>query len=166
MTTSFSKKYFRAGLLFVALLLCGTPSGDTIPPDGEGGTIGKALWLAFTQKIEQSPKVSTEELATHLIENDAIEFAGGVAPVEPQAEYFAGFGEHRITGYREAATFFPQIGSIAFVGYVFELEDGADTAAFIRELKANCNPRWNLCVEADHVVAGAVGNRVLFLMCP
>ena len=36
----------------------------------------------------------------------------------------------------------------------------------MKQLTDNCNPRWLVCVEADQVVVGAVGNQVFFLMCP
>jgi len=60
----------------------------------------------------------------------------------------------------------PMMGSIAFVGYVFELEDGADVSAFINNLRSSANMRWNICVEAEEMVTGSVGNKVFFVMCP
>ena len=58
------------------------------------------------------------------------------------------------------------IGSIAFVGYVFELEAGADAEAFVNELTANANPRWNICVAAEETVTAVEGNMVFFCMSP
>ena len=58
------------------------------------------------------------------------------------------------------------MGSIAFVGYVFTLEDGADVDAFKATLEANANPRWQICVTADETIIENVGNTVFFLMCP
>ena len=34
------------------------------------------------------------------------------------------------------------------------------------DLKANANLRWNICTTADEMVAGSVGNKVFFVMCP
>ena len=67
---------------------------------------------------------------------------------------------------KEAAVSEPMIGSIAFVGYVFVLEDGIDAASFVQTLLDNADPRWNICVEAEETVADYVGSTVFFLMCP
>ena len=58
------------------------------------------------------------------------------------------------------------IGSIAFVGYVFELDAGADANAFVKELTDNANPRWNICVEAEETVSAVEGSKVFFCMSP
>ena len=78
----------------------------------------------------------------------------------------SGFDNAEIKGFKKGAVFMPMIGSIAFVGYVFELESASETSAFISMLKKNANPRWNICVEADETVAGSYGNKVFFVMCP
>ena len=85
-------------------------------------------------------------------------------PVEPGL--LSGFDNYEVTGFQEGAVFMPMIGSIAFVGYVFTLEDGADVNAFMENLKANCNPRWNICVEAEETRVASVGNKVFFVMSP
>ena len=58
------------------------------------------------------------------------------------------------------------IGTIPFMGYIFQLADGADVAAFMKTLKDNANLRWNICTSADEMVCDNVGNTVFFLMCP
>ncbi len=55
------------------------------------------------------------------------------------------------------------IGSIAFVGYIFETED-ADT--LMTKLKSVADPRWNICTEAAETVCVKLGNYVFFAMCP
>jgi len=62
--------------------------------------------------------------------------------------------------------FQPMIGSIAFIGYVFELEDGVSASDFAANLKQNANMRWNICVEAEETVTSVAGNKVFFVMCP
>ena len=123
-------------------------------------TIGKALMAQF---IEQAGTVSAEELANALITNEAILFSGAAAPVEPG--YLAGF-DVEINGFKTATMFAPMIGTIPFVGYVFEMEDGADVAAFEQNLKDNANLRWNICTAADEMLVTSVGNTVFFLMAP
>lgn len=139
---------------------------EVIKPQVEENTLGATQWAAFQQAITVNQDATAEELATALAESTAELFFGTAAPIEKDAEYFAGFDEYRITGYKAAAVYMPSIGSIPFVGYVFELEDGVDPAKFLKNLTDNCNPRWNICVEAEQTVAGAIGNRVFFLMCP
>ncbi len=144
-----------------------TPADSgVIKPQVEENTVGAAQWAAFQQAITVNQDATAEELASALAESTAGLFFGTAAPIEKDAEYFAGFDNYRITGYKAAAVYMPMIGSIPFVGYVFELEDGVTPATFIKNLTDNCNPKWNVCVEADQTVAGAIGNRVFFLMCP
>jgi hypothetical protein len=108
--------------------------------------------------------MGTEELANALITNPAIKFMGGAMPVEEGL--LSGFDNTEIKGFKSGAVFMPMIGSIPFVGYVFELENEADVSGFISNLKSNANLRWNICVAADEMVTGSVGNKVFFVMCP
>ncbi len=77
--------------------------------------------------------------------------------------WLQGFREE-IHGFKSAATFRPMIGSIPFMGYVFELEENADVTAFVNTLKEKANLRWMVCVEADEIVCEAKGNTVFFCM--
>jgi len=137
---------------------------DEAPPHPEEmtGTLGQTLKAAFRAEVEGGV-TAPEEVANALAANRAIEFSPVVMPVE--AGWLAGF-DAEIQGFSSAATFAPMIGSIPFVGYVFELEEGADVNAFIDTLTKNANPRWNVCVEADETVVDSVGSTVFFLMCP
>jgi hypothetical protein len=60
----------------------------------------------------------------------------------------------------------PMIGTIPFVGYVFELDSADSVPSFIETLEANANPAWNICTEADETVIDSVDNLVFFVMCP
>jgi hypothetical protein len=145
----------------------GATEGDgVIAPTVDAGTLGETLWNAFKDGITANPAMTTEEMANALVTNPAIQFMGGAMPLEVGTEFFTGFDEYQITGYESAAVYMPMIGSIAFVGYVFDLAEGTDVNTFITALSENCNPRWNICVAADQTVAGAVGDKVFFLMCP
>lgn len=130
------------------------PAGET--------TLGNTLLADFKGKA--SSGMSALEIAEGLMQNEAILFSGGAMEVEPGL--LSGFDNTEITGFKSGATFMPMIGSIAFVGYVFELEDGADVSAFINNLRSSANMRWNICVEAEEMVTGSVGNKVFFVMCP
>ena len=78
----------------------------------------------------------------------------------------SGFDNYEVKGFKEGVMFGPMMGSIAFVGYIFVLEDGADVETFKTNLKENANLRWQICVQAEELVVENEGNIVFFLMCP
>ena len=143
------------------------PTGNTgntdVTPDVSADTLGGKLWAAFEAAQAANPSATAEEMANILATNENIQFMCGAMPIEPG--YLSGF-DIEINGFSSGALYMPFIGSIPFVGYIFDLAEGADVAAFIAELEANCNPRWNICVCAEQTVIGSKGNRVFFLMCP
>ena len=103
-------------------------------------------------------------MADAILANPIIQFGG--ATMEVEAGLLTGFGNAEITGFNSGVMFAPMIGSIPFVGYVFELEDGADVDAFMQTLTDNADPRWNVCVEAEETVVENADNMVFFVMCP
>ena len=123
-------------------------------------TLGKTLLADFKSKAG----MDTLSLANALLENPAIQFMGGAMEVEEGL--LSGFDNAEITGFTSGAVFMPMIGSIAFIGYVFEVENASDVPGFIAKLEQNANRRWNVCVEAEEMVTGSVGNKVFFVMCP
>lgn len=125
-------------------------------------TLGKTLLADF--KTKASSGMTTQEIADALLTNSAIKFSGGAMPVEEGL--LSGFDNAEITGFKSGVMFAPMIGSIPFVGYVFELNNASDASAFIAKLEKNANLRWNICVEADEMVTGSSGNKVFFVMCP
>ncbi len=138
-----------------------TEETTTEAPAGDA-TLGQTLKDAFLEIVNNG---TTEPMAIieALSQNEAIVFAPMAMEVE--AGWLAGFSAD-ITGFKSGAVLAPMIGSIPFVGYVFELEEGADVDAFVAMLNENANPRWNVCVEADEVICEKVGNTVFFLMSP
>ena len=135
-------------------------------PEIAENTTGAALYNSFVAALEANNNATALELAETLAYNSNLPFMTGAMEIEVGAEFFAGFDNYTITGYKSAASFGPMMGSIPFIGYVFELADDANADDFVKALKDNCNTRWNICVEADQVVAEVVDNKVFFLMCP
>ncbi len=127
-------------------------------------TVGAALLADFNARIAENPDMTAQEMADALLTNSVIQFSGVTMPVENGL--LTGFGNAGITGFSEGVTFAPMIGTIAFVGYVFKLEDGTDAESFKQILADNADPRWNICTEADETVIESSGNTVFFLMCP
>ena len=136
-------------------------SGDVSSEEtNETATVGETLLAAF--KADSTG--TTQEIADRLITNPIIQFMGGATPIE--AGLLSGVDNTEIKGFKEGTMFAPMMSSIAFVGYIFELEDGADVEAFKTTLKDSANLRWNICVEAEELVVENEGNKVFFLMCP
>ncbi len=139
-------------------------TGDVIAPEfPKEGTYGEMLWNEFLANMEADATGTVLSDAEKMMESENILFAGGATEMAPG--YLAGFSAD-ITGFESAAHFGPFMGSIAFAGYVFELAEDADVNAFMQTLKDNCDPAWQLCVQAEQTVVGAYGNKVFFLMCP
>ncbi len=130
-------------------------------PAPQVSTAGEKLLADFKAKAGSSS--SATALAEAISQNAIIPFSAMAVPVEPG--FLAGFGNAEIKGFKEGAMFGPVIGSVPFVGYVFVLEDGVSASDFISTLKSNADLRWNICVEAEEMVAGSVGNKVFFVMC-
>lgn len=153
-------------VLCVSIVACGGKKNTDIIPEVDAASVGGQHWDAFVSYVEANPEATTEDIANELIFLEINQFMGGVMPIEVGAEYLPGFDNYVPTGFASAANFMPMIGSIPYVGYVFELAEDADVAAFAQALADNANPRWNICVEADQTVVGTKGNKVFFLMCP
>ena len=141
-----------------------TPAGNVdVTPDVDATSLGGLLWAAFDAAVAANPAATAEELANVLSANENIPFSSIAMPVEPG--YLAGFNVE-ITEFDKAAKYEAVIGSIPFIGYVFDLAEGADVAAFITTLEENYNLRWVICNPADQAVIGSKGNHVFFVMCP
>lgn len=137
------------------------PEQSAKPQPEAPKTVGNILLADFKAKASS---LSALGIAEALVGNEIIPFMGGAMEVEPGL--LQGFDNAEIKGFKEGAVFMPMIGTIPFIGYVFTLENGTDASSFISNLKANANLRWNICTTADEMVAGSVGNKVFFVMCP
>lgn len=141
------------------------PTETTTEPSvsADGDTLGQTLRAAFLDAMDTNPEATTLEIAETLIGNPAIQFMPVTEPIVPG--YLSGFTAD-IDGFAEGTMFAPMIGSIAFVGYIFRLDEGADVDAFMQTLTDSADPAWNICVTAEETVVDHVGNIVFFVMCP
>ncbi len=112
-------------------------------------------------KAKVSGASDLEALAEDLLKNPMIQFMPASMAVEPG--FLNGF-KSEINGFSKGVMFGPAIGTIPFIGYLFEVE--GDVNAFIATLKENADLRWNICTSADEMVVGSVGNKVCFVMAP
>lgn len=137
-----------------------------IYPEVEMGTWGEMLWESFETNMNDNPAATAVDAAFMVSMDESIPSEAMFGSAEIMPGLLAGFDNYEVTGFKSGAMFGPMMGSVAFIGYVFELEEGADVNEFMTSLTENCNPRWNICVEADQTVVGAYNNMVFFLMCP
>ncbi|MBQ9976908.1 MAG: hypothetical protein IJP16_10385 [Clostridia bacterium] len=166
-------------MLALALVACADDTAD-LPENDEGKveenvetpvepeadenaplTPANTLLKAFKDMKANGEYTDAETAANALITNPIIPFMGGAMAVEPG--YLQGFAND-IAGFKSGAVFMPMIGAIPFVGYVFELEEGADVDAFVQTLKDNADMRWFICTAAEEIVCEAVDNTVFFCM--
>ncbi len=138
---------------------------DTKPAEEiKADTVGTKLYVDFKEKAEADSAATAQSLADAVMTNPMIQFMPMTMPVEQGL--LSGFGNAEIKGFKEGVMFGPAIGSIAFIGYVFTLDDGTDAEAFMSTLKDNADLRWNICVEAEEMVCELVGDKVFFVMSP
>ncbi len=161
-----------AGAMMASLTACGGGAAQTTPAETTveettrkaPETLGETLLFDFEDRVAENSEATAQELAEGILTNEAILFQGGAMPVEEG--YMMGFGEAEIKGFEEAVMFAPMIGTIPFVGYVFDMPDAESAEALIEVLTKNADPRWNICTEAEETVAGTAEDKVFFVMCP
>ena len=135
---------------------CGKKGNEQEKPL-ENTTLGATILEVFRANSAKTP----EEIANACLSSPAIEFMGSVMPVEEGA--LTGI-DTEINGFSSGYMFAPNIGTIPFVGYILEAGDKA--AELAETMKANANPRWNICTEAEETVVEEKDGKVFFLMCP
>lgn len=138
---------------------------DAIVPDVEKDTLGYYFYDKFLEIKKADPTKNAETVVNEIMSSKlgtAIQFPM-VMPVE--AGFLSGFSAD-ITGFESATLFAPGMMGVAFIGYVFDLAEGADVNAFIKTLADNADPRWNMCTEAEMTAIGAYKNSVIIVMCP
>ena len=152
------KKIFALILALAMLLsLCACGKEEAVEPE----TLGQMLYTNFTAKVS-SGETDPQALADALLSSGMLPFDGVSMEVEPG--WLMGFTAD-IEGFEKAVMFGPAIGAIPFVGYVFQLSSADDCETFCAKLLENCDPRWNICTEADETVCGSAENLVFFVMC-
>ena len=150
-------KLLLCGLLSVTVLAGCSNNTNTDTPS----TVGGMMYQQFTEVAEGKTAL---EIAEALATSETLPFMGGALEIEPG--FLSGFDNYEVTGFSKGAMFAPMMGTIPFVGYIFELEEGADVEAFKTSLKDNANLRWNICTEAEEMTVENKGNMVFFLMSP
>lgn len=133
---------------------------DNLP---ENATVAQTVVADFTDKANSGNYSDIASLTEDLIQGDYIPFDG--ATMEVEEGYLTGFTEE-IAGFETACMFGPSIGSIPFVGYVFEVKEDVKVEDFITILEDKADLRWNVCTQADETVYTSVDQKVCFVMGP
>ena len=161
-----------AAVLAASMISCGgNDTTDTTDTTGAGNesavvteevieanTVATKLQVAFLDAVKANPAATAEELAGVCAQHEAVSLIA--------EGWLNGFDAESITGFSEGAVFAPMIGTIAFMGYIFTLPEGADVEAFKTQLTSTANLRWNICTEAEEMVCDSEGNKVFFVMAP
>ena len=162
-----------AGAMLASITACGAKTAETKPAETteattearkEPETLGEALLFDFQDRVAENAEATAQELADGILSNEMILFSGASMPVEEG--FLMGFDNVEVKGFEEGVMFAPMIGSIPFVGYVFDTADAESAEALVTVLTENANPRWNICVEAEETVSGTAEDKVFFVMCP
>ena len=158
--------FLMAVLIILSMTACtkndetGSDNSGTANPSVSDKTVGQTL----SDDFKSDTTGTAQEIADRIISNKIIQFMGGTMPVEEGL--LSGFDNTEIKGFKDGVMFAPMMSSIAFVGYIFELDEGADVESFKTTLKNSANMRWNICVEAEELIVESEKNKVFFLMCP
>ncbi|MCQ2467238.1 MAG: hypothetical protein MJ166_06945 [Clostridia bacterium] len=133
----------------------GSGTDETAPL---GDTLGAKIYGEFLSRIDSTSDI--EKVAEELATEEITGYSCGYMTVEEGL--LNGFTDE-IKGFKSGVVFSPMIGSVPFVAYIFESDD---PSALKSTLLEKCDPRWNICTEADETFCEVHGNYVFFIMCP
>lgn len=177
------KKLFTillAAAMLFALGACGSdaavdPTGEsaaqtpvpeqTMEPEAEvsdaGKTVASQLTEAFVAEMERTDS-NVDEVVWALMEHEAV--GTSMDSMDVTDTMLNGFSEE-IPEYISGRMIAPIIGSIPFVSYIFEVDDG-QAEEFADALRDKAMLNWNICTVADEMQTAVYGNYVYFVMAP
>ena len=132
---------------------------ETEVNDTPTDTVASKLYELFETEIATTDDIN--EVANKLIEAEYFKEVS-MTTMEVEPGWLNGF-ENEIKTFNNGVMFAPMIGTIPFVGYVFETDD---TELLMSELEANALLNWNICTTADEMLVKAHDNYVFFVMSP
>lgn len=132
---------------------------ETEVNDTPTDTVASKLYELFETEIATTDDIN--EVANKLIEAKYFKEVS-MTTMEVEPGWLNGF-ENEIKTFNNGVMFAPMIGTIPFVGYIFETDD---TELLMSELEANALLNWNICTTADEMLVKAHDNYVFFVMSP
>lgn len=139
-------------MMVLCLVGCGSSEGSA---ETAADTVGGKYVACFNASDAKDASTMADELISGVPSDMEL------VTMEVEPGYLNGFTTE-ISGFTKGTMFSPMIGSIPFVGYVFESDDATSLE---ETLKGNADLRWNICTEADEMVSATKGNLVFFMMC-
>lgn len=144
--------------MMMTLAACGNADGKTSASE--------------TTAVPVSVEGTMEELLNKVIEQQPVEFAGGVIPVDLTDTSEDGLwaiknytGLDSVEQISEAAVYEPMMGSIAFsMVMVRVIPDETGTLNVAEAMKAGIDQRKWICVEADDLLVTSYGDVVMLIM--
>jgi len=116
---------------------------------------------AFVKAVQNNPAITAEELANELIK---VRYLKNFEVMKAEY-YYPGFDYSFTPAAKEAYCIIDNYSPRSNLAYVFELEDGADSEAFVKSLEENVEMNWNYndnpADKGAHVV---IGNFVFFMV--
>lgn len=132
---------------------------ETEVNDTPTDTVASKLYELFETEIATTDDIN--EVANKLIEAEYFKEVS-MTTMEVEPGFLNGF-EAEITGFNNGVMFAPMIGTIPFVGYIFETDN---TELLMSEIEANASLNWNICTTADEMLIKTHDNYVFFVMSP
>lgn len=169
-------------LMLVTLIACGEPAETTpadtqpettapetpvvpenvIAPEVEEGTWGAAFWEVFQGAVAEG--ATAESVINALYASEAGKGVNNAMVAPVMEGYLPGFSAD-ITGFKSGATLASMMMGVPFAAYVFELEADANVREFVKLLKDNSDPAWNICTTAEQTTIGAINNFAILVHC-
>ncbi len=113
----------------------------------------RAVYDEMMAEMEEEYKVSYEEYISNMIVTMPIEDTSFLTGLNAVPE-----------GIKEAYLYQPGMMGVAYIGYIFRLNEGTDVDAFKASLTEQANPRWNICTSANTTICENYGDTVFFSM--
>ena len=157
------KKFISLALALTLVLglFAGCTSGNTAQPT-EAPTEATEVPLVLEGTLE--------ELLNQVIEQQPVEFSGGVIPVDLTDTSEEGLwalkaytGLDSAEQITEAAAYEPKMGSIAFSMVMVRVKD-AGTKTVAESMKSGIDTRKWICVEADQLLVCGFSDVVMLIM--
>lgn len=142
--------------LMIGLVGCGSTSADS---SADSVVYADTLGNKYLQAFDNAAGTDAESVVEELIAVDGIPTE--LVKMEVVPGYLDGISED-VMDFNKGYRFSPMIGSIPFMGYVFEADDPEALRDFLVE---HANTAWNICTMADETVSGVNNDLVFFLMC-
>ena len=123
------------------------------------------------KKSGASLEGSMEEYVGKIIEENPVEFMGGVIPIDLTDTSEDGLwmlksytGLDSAEKITDAAAYEPMTGSQAFSLVMVRVADAGEAKKIAQQMKDNIDPRKWICVGADDIKVAGYGDTVMFIM--